>query len=192
MSRHELIEVYLLDLRGLLPADVVDELTDGLIETYDRFRGRGLRPDDAALAALADFGAAGDIVAAFTQITPGRRTARTLLVTGPLLGGCWAIALLTGHAGHWPIPAAARLAFAALLVTVIALLATTARASYLRTRRTAALAATSGLLLLDTTAIIAASALTQAPTWPLLLALAASLTRVCFTAPALRGLMTTR
>jgi hypothetical protein len=192
MSRHELIEVYLLDLRGLLPADVVDELTDGLIETYDRFRGCGLGPDDAALAALADFGAAGDIVTAFTQITPGRRTARTLLATGPLLGGCWAIALLTGDAGHWPIPAAARLAFAALLVTVIALLATTARACYLRARRAAALAGTSGLLLLDTTAIITASALTQAPTWPLLLALAASLTRVCLTAPALRGLLTTR
>jgi hypothetical protein len=44
MSRHELIEIYLLDLRGLLPADVVDELTDGLIETYERFRSRGLNP----------------------------------------------------------------------------------------------------------------------------------------------------
>ena len=35
MASHDLIEAYLAELRRRLPADTVDELADGLIETYD-------------------------------------------------------------------------------------------------------------------------------------------------------------
>lgn len=199
MPRHPLIDAYLRDLADRLPADVADELTDGLLETYDHQRSRGLSPDQAARAALTDFGTTEQIVQAFTRLTPGRRTARTLLATGPLIGICWAVALVTGHAWRWPIPTAARLAFGALLVTAVGTLAFAARGSYPRPRRTAALTGTCGLLLLDGTAITTAltaaiaAAMTAAPppapAWPLLLAIFASLTRVGLTVPALRSLV---
>lgn len=42
MPGHRLIQIYLLDLRKALPAGIVDELTDGLLETYDHHRSQGL------------------------------------------------------------------------------------------------------------------------------------------------------
>ncbi|MGE5285705.1 MAG: permease prefix domain 1-containing protein [Micromonosporaceae bacterium] len=192
MSRHELIDDYVRDLRAALPADVVNELADGLLETYDEFRVSGLTPGEAERAALADFGASSDVVAAFDAITPCRGTARALLASGPLLGGCWALALLTSHVGRWHIPIPARLAFASLLLSVVVLLAMASRASYLHTRRKAALAGTGGVLLLDASAVIATSALAPAPAWPLMLAASASLTRICFITPALRRMLVIR
>ena len=82
--------------------------------------------------------------------------------------------------------------FAISLLSVVALLATAAQASYLHTRRVAALAGSGGLLLLDASAIIAVTALAPTPGWPLLLGITASLTRICLTAPALRRILTTR
>jgi hypothetical protein len=191
MSRNQLIDAYLRDLRAVLPADVLDELTDGLIETYDRLRDRGLAPDDAARAALADFGALHDIVEAFADITPGRRAARMLLATGPLAGTCWALALLTGHAWRWPVPLTGHLAFAALMLMIVATLVTAARATYIHTRRTAAITGTGGLLLLDATAITTALVALDV-TWPLLPALAASLTRTYLSASALHRILSSR
>lgn len=48
---HPLIEAFLADLRRRLPDDVVDELTDGLTETYERHRVGGLAEAAAADAA---------------------------------------------------------------------------------------------------------------------------------------------
>jgi len=189
MAPHHLIDAYLAELRRALPADVADELADGLTETYDHFRDHGLDPDTAARTALADFGAAPDILNAFAQIAPGRRTARALLATGPLAGGCWALALLTGHAWQGPIPTAARLAFAALLLSVVALLVIAVRIDHPYQRRTPAIAGAGGVLLLDCAAVCTAALLISVPTWPLLLAVTASLTRICGTAPALQRLL---
>jgi hypothetical protein len=191
MPHHPLIETYLRHLRETLPADAALELTSGLEDTYDHFRAHGLSTDAAARAALADFGAVADITAAFDQITPGRHAARALLAAGPLFGTCWVAALLTGHARDWPIPVAARIAFAAVLLTVIALLVLTATSSYRHARRAGAtaVAATGGMLLVDLTAVSATALFAPAPTWPLLLAITGSLTRIGLTAPALRTLI---
>src|SRR6266540_1028093 len=148
--------------------------------------------DGLLLAALDDFGTTEEIVAGFAHLVPGRRTARALLASGPLLGGCWAITLLASHAWRWPIPVAGRVGFAALLLGVVAVLAMTARASYRHTRRSAALAGISGLLLLDASAIVAVTVLAPTPQWPLLLGITASLSRICLTAPTLRSLLITR
>jgi len=192
MPQHPLIDAYLLELRGQLPGEVVDELADGLMETYDHLQVGGLAPDQAARAALVDFGTTEEIVAGFAHLVPGRRTARALLASGLLLGGCWAITLLASHAWRWPIPVAGRVGFAALLLGVVAVLAMTARASYRHTRRSAALAGISGLLLLDASAIVAVTVLAPTPQWPLLLGITASLSRICLTAPTLRSLLITR
>jgi hypothetical protein len=192
MPQHPLIDAYLLELRGQLPGEVVDELADGLMETYDHLQAGGLAPDQAARAALVDFGTTEEIVAGFAHLIPGRRTARALLASGPLLGGCWAITLLASHAWRWPIPVAGRVGFAALLLGVVAVLAMAARASYRHTRRSAALAGISGLLLLDASAIVVVTLLAPTPQWPLLLGITASLSRICLTAPTLRSLLIAR
>lgn len=184
MPRHPLIQTYLDDLRTL-PADAVDELTDGLTETYDHHRTRGLAPDDAARAAIAEFGTAPQILAAFDAIAPGRRTARRLLAAGPPVGLAWASALITARAWTWPIPTWAPPLLGALLLTVIALLAAAARS---RRLRHAALPGAGGVILIDALVITGALAAAPVLSWPLLLAILGSLTRAGLTAQALPAL----
>lgn len=185
MSRHPLIETY---LRGLhvLPTEVIDELTDGLIETYDHHRALGSDPDQAARAAIEEFGTAEQILAAFDQIAPGRRVSRRLLATGPFVGLCWSAALIASRAWTWPIPAWTPLVLASALATVIALLLM--GASGRRLHRAAPLGA-GGLVILDTLAISGVLAIAPGISWPLRLAILASLARAYLTArtlPALR------
>lgn len=119
---------------------------------------------------------------------PGRRAARLLLATGPVAAGCWAAALVASRAWDWPVPGAARLAFAAaLLLAVLALLVAAAtRRSYQRTRL--AVIASPVIIALDASAI--ACVLAAAPTLsdPLVIAIAVSLTRIVFTTRVLRRL----
>ena len=104
MASHALIEACLAELGRQLPGDVVDELADGLIETYERQLSRGATPRAAAESAIAEFGDATLIAAAFARHAPARRAALALLVTGPAVGACWGVTLLTGHVWTWPIP----------------------------------------------------------------------------------------
>jgi hypothetical protein len=189
VSDHPLIEAYLRDLRARLPAEEVLELAAGLADTYDDLRARGLDADAAARTALADFGAAKDVTAAFDRITPGRRAARWRRAAGPVLGTCWVVALLTGHAWEWPVTAATRVGFAAILVTAIALLVVTATSSYRHARRAGmtVVAATGGMVLVDVTAVSVVAVSAPALTWPLALAVAASLTRLGLTTRAALG-----
>lgn len=188
MSGHRLIQAYLDELRAL-PAEVVDELADGLIETYDHHRALGHSPGDAARAAIAEFGSADQIVAAFDQITPARRTSRLLLATGPLVGACWGTALLTADVWTWPIPTWAPPALGAALLTVVALLLTGARAAGGRARRTASFAA-GGLALLDSLMISGVAATAPALSWPLRVAILASLARACLAVRTLPRILT--
>ena len=50
-------------------------------------------------------------MAAFTRLSPARHAARRLLAAGPVVGGCWAAALITGRAWTWPVPATVRLLY---------------------------------------------------------------------------------
>jgi hypothetical protein len=168
------------------PRPIADEAADGLIEAYEQHRATGTGDQEAARAALAEFGELRLVVGEYTRQAPGRRAARLLLATGPAAGLCWALALIPARAWTWPVPATARLGFGAALLLTAALLlaAATSRHSYHRTRLTAA-AASPLLLALDATAVAAAALAAPALTPALAVAAAASLSRIAFTAWAL-------
>ncbi len=183
-----LITGYITGLRRKLPGAIADEAADGLTETYDQHLAAGADDQQAARAALADFGDLAMVVGEYTRQAPGRRAARLLLATGPAAGVCWAAALVTSRAWTWPVPPAARLGFGALLMLTVLLLlaAATSRHSYQRTRL--AMLAGPGVIALDATAV--AVALTAAPalTPVLLIAVTVSLARTAVTTRALHRL----
>jgi hypothetical protein len=185
MASHELIETYLGYLSRRLPADAIEELSDGLIETYRHHLSLGSDPAVAARSAVADFGDPVTVVAAFTRQAPGRRAALMMLATGPVVGVCWGATLVAGHAWTWPVAAGVRYAFGLTLLSVVAALvvAGTSRVSYARTR--IAVVGGSGLVVLDLAML--ATVLVAAPAfiWPMAAAILASLARVVLTLRAL-------
>jgi hypothetical protein len=190
MSQASLITDYLSVLSAQLPAPMVEELADGLDETQQHYLTQGLDPDAAAGAAVAEFGEPRVVVAAFTRLSPARHAARRLLAAGPVVGGCWAAALITGRAWTWPVPATARLLFGAGLITVIGLLAAAAFGRrYLSARRAGAVACV-GITVLDGVMLIAVVLAIPVLIWPVILAAAASAARLTFTARALRAVLT--
>ena len=190
MSQASLITDYLSVLSAQLPAPLVEELADGLDETHQHYLTQGLTPDAAASAAVAEFGEPQVIVAAFTRLSPARHAARRLLAAGPVVGGCWAAALITGRAWTWPVPATVRLLIGAALITVIGLLAAAAFGRrYLSARRAGAVACV-GITVLDGVMLIAAVLAIPVLAWPVILAAAASIARLTFTARALRAVLT--
>src|SRR3954470_418374 len=187
MPGHPLIQDYLADLHPL-PAEIVDELTDGLLETYEHHRARGHTPNEAARAAITEFGSATDIIAAFDRITSGRRISRLLLATGPLVGLWWGTALVTARVWTWPIPAWTLLTLGAALVTAIVFLLVAAHASRRRARRTAA-AGAGILVLLDVFAVAGVIAAAPVLPWQLQIALLVSFVRACLSARTLPGIL---
>jgi hypothetical protein len=180
MPGSRLIDDYLAELSAHLPARIVEELADGLDETYRRYLGQGLAPDEAARAGVAEFGEPQDIVAAFTDASRGRRTARRLLAAGPVVGMGWAIALVTARAWTWPVPVAARVLFGAALLTVIGLVAAAAFGRHYRPVCRAAAMACVGTAILD--AVMTGSVLLIAPAlvWPIAVAVVLSAARSGF------------
>ncbi|MGW3247936.1 permease prefix domain 1-containing protein [Streptomyces sp. NPDC001070] len=188
MATPHLIGAYLDALRDRLPADIAAELADGLIASYDDLREQGHAPDAAAKAAIADFGTLEQVTDAFAHIAPGRRLARRLLATGPLVGGCWATVLLTTPTWQ-SIPAVVHAAVPLTLLVVIGLLAVAWRGPYRRIRP-AATAAGTGLVTLDAGALAMLALLAPPLTGPLLLAATASACRLALTLRALPRLRT--
>lgn len=190
MAGHRLIDAAVAALARQLPADAVDELADGLTETYLRHLADGLQPDAAATAAVAEFGEPHLVIAAFVRQSPGRRAARALITSGPVVGGCWVVTLISGHAWGWPVPVPIRLTFGLMLLAVITALglAATTRRSYRRTRL--AVAGGLGLLVVDTAVLAGVVLAPPAYTWPLTVATAASLIRLVLTARTLPRLFT--
>ena len=187
MSQARLITDYLSVLSAQLPAPLVEELADGLDETQQHYLTQGLTPDAAAGAAVAEFGEPQVIVAAFIRLSPARHAARRLLAAGPVVGGCWAAALITGRAWTWPVPATVRLLVGVALITVIGLLAAAAFGRrYLSARRAGAVAC-AGITVLDGVMLIAVVLAIPVLIWPVILAAAASAARLTFTARALRA-----
>jgi fumarate reductase subunit C len=177
-----LIDDYLAGLRRRLPAPIAEEAAAGLLETYEHHLASDVGDQEAARAALAEFGDLSMVASEFTRQAPGRRAARLLLATGPVAAACWAAALTAGRAWTWPVPATARLAFGAvLLLAVLTLLAAaTSQHSYQRTRL--AMLASPVILTLDVTAVAAALLTAPALTWTLGPAVAVSVGRIAFTA----------
>lgn len=184
MAGHPLIDAHVAGLARRLPRAAVDELQDGLSETFDHHLATGLPADAAARAAVSEFGTVDEIVEAFVRQSPGRRAARGLLLTGPLVGACWATALITGRAWTWSLPSPARPVAAVTLLVVVALLlvAATSRRSYRRSRMGAA--AGVGLMVVDAVAVTGVVLLGPAVTVPVLVALSASSVRIVLTARA--------
>jgi hypothetical protein len=189
MAGNDLIEAYLGSLARRLPADTVDELADGLTETHLRHRAAGLDPEAAARAAVAEFGEPDLVVAAFVRQAPGRRAARVLLCSGPIVGVCWAAVLIPAHAERWSVPIALRTVFGLTLLATVALLvlAATAIRSHRRTRLT--VWAGLGLICLDGVGLITIALVAPAFVWPMALAMPASVTRMFFTARAVPRLL---
>lgn len=186
MAKPSVIEDYLSALSAELPAPIVEELADGLAETWQRHLGHGLEPDSAADAALAEFGDPSVILAEFTRLSPARRAARRLLAIGPVVGGCWGIALITGRAWSSPVPVAVRLVLGAALLAVIAALAAAALGRRYRSVGKAGAAGCAGIVAIDAVALITAPLVIADLTLPIVLAMAASLFRIAIAARGLR------
>jgi hypothetical protein len=75
---------------------------------------------------VAEFDDPASVAAAFTTASPARSTARTLLLSGPIVGGAWASVLIARQAWNWPVPVEARIGFRAAVLTAVALLAVAA------------------------------------------------------------------
>ena len=153
MAEPRLISDYLAVLAAELPAPIAEELADGLAETYRSHLRQDLAPDLAAQAAVAEFGDPHVIAAEFTRVNPARHGARRLLLTGPVVGGCWAAVLITTRAWAWPIPIPARVTFGLALLTVIGLLAAAALGTRYRLAARAGIAGCAGIAAIDAIAI---------------------------------------
>jgi hypothetical protein len=185
-----LIADYLDALSRQLPGPIVDELADGLEQTYRRHLGLGLAPETAAEAAVAEFGDPELIAAEFSRSHPARRAARRLLATGPPVGACWAAALITGRAWTWPMPALAGIVPGLALVTVITLLAAAATSTRYRSAGRAGTAGCIGVIVLDASMIIGVTAADPALGRAAVMGMAASAARIGFSARLLRPVLT--
>lgn len=182
MSDPDVVAGYRAELATRLPDRIVDELADGLTDTYTHHLDRGLSRAEAASAALAEFGDPDTVTTAFVNASPSRRTARTLLATGPLVGAAWAAVLLVGHAWAWPVPFVWRLFFGALVLTVAATLASAARAHRYQRARHLTIGGCVGVLVLDVALLAYITTTNPMPmAWPLLLAAPISAARIAFT-----------
>jgi hypothetical protein len=181
VASHQLIDDQLAALASRLPVHTVEELADGLAQTWEHHLATGLPAGDAARAAIAEFGSVDEIVQAFVRAAPGRRLAWLLLATGPAMAACWGGSLVAGHAWTWPVPLAVGAGFGAALLVAVAVLviAATSRRDYRRTR----LGALGGLGVVALDAGMLAAVLLVAPTlaWPMVLAIPASLARIGLT-----------
>ncbi|MGH3386469.1 MAG: permease prefix domain 1-containing protein [Nocardioidaceae bacterium] len=189
MAGHYLIDRYLVTVASGLPPDAVDELSDGLTETFDRHLAEGLDPAEAAEAAIAEFGDPDQITAAFARHAPGRRAATAFLATGPIFGALWGTSLIVGEFWTWPIPSSILVAFATLLlVAVAALVAATSRRAYGYVM--VAAIGCGGLILLDTAMLVGVALAAPTLVWPMALAIPASLARIVMAARAVPRVLT--
>ena len=113
MTSDQVIGAYLSEIAAALPGpgsarrDVVAELRSGLLDATDAHRAAGLPAEQAAEAAIGEFGDPGQIAAAFRPelaTRQARRLALTLVATGPLIGLLWIAAAFTSHFGIQPAP----------------------------------------------------------------------------------------
>ena len=187
--RSETLERYLDTLSGQLSRPVVEELADGLEETWHRYLCLGLPPEVAAAAAVAEFGSPDVIVAEFARAHPGRRAARRLLAAGPAVGLCWTVVLVTGRAWSWPVPVPARIVPGVALVAVVVLLAVAVRGIRYRTVGLAGAAGCIGTAALDAFMITGVLAADPAVRWAAAVAMTASVARLVLSVRLLRPIL---
>jgi hypothetical protein len=181
MAEHELIHDYLTTLARRLPPESVEELADGLEETFEHHLSRGLSPAAAASAAIKEFGPVAQVSAAFAHQSVGRRTALVLLATGPVFAVLWGTTLIGARAWTWQIPLGVGIAFGCALIAVAATLMTVARSNDLAATRLTGPAGVV-LILLDISMLAAVTIAAPTLTWTVALAGPASLVRILVTA----------
>jgi hypothetical protein len=189
VAEHRLIQQYNDVLLAQLPDRLAVEVADGLAEAHANYVREGLSADEAARAAVAEFGDAQDVVDAFTLSSPARRVARRLVVTGPAVGACWAVALVAGHAWSWPVPLLARVLAGATLIAIVVVLARAALGRGYRAVHRAGTAGCLGLAVLDAAAIGLVLAIAPNFGWLVVMAALASATRLTWVAGALRSVL---
>jgi HAAS domain-containing protein len=106
-------------------AAIVAELEDGLWTATIALHASGLPPEEAARAAVAEFGDPRTVAAGFgpeMASATGRRVGLSLLATGPLVGSCWLLlaAATWRWAGQEPPAALGLVAALVGLVLVVA------------------------------------------------------------------------
>lgn len=189
MAEHSLIADYHAALAAGLPAELADEVIDGLIEADAKYRQQGLDAENAARAAITEFGEPSLVVEEFTRVSPAKRIARRLMVTGPVVGLCWGAALIDARAWQWPVPGLIRLVLGAVLAASVIVLVIAVLARRYRRVHRASTVACIGLATLDGLAVTAA--LVGAPRFGWLLGLAAcvSTARLTFVARSFRRVL---
>jgi hypothetical protein len=189
MAEPRVIREYIATVSARLPGSIADELADGLTETYLSCLRDGQAADVAARSAIAEFGDPDVIIAEFTRGNPARRGARRLLATGPVVGACWAAALITGHATAWQVPDAVRVLLGLTLAAVIAVFAVAARGIRYRLTTRTALAGCIGVTGLDLCVITGVLVAAPAVSWITIAAVAASSARITLSTRTLRSLL---
>ncbi|MEU0485326.1 hypothetical protein ABZ260_39870 [Streptosporangium sp. NPDC006013] len=179
MAGHDLITAQLDVLAARLPVQAMEELADGLEEAYELHLDACGDPEQAARAAIAEFGDADMVTAAFLRESPWRRTAIVLLLTGPLMAIAWAVTLLTAGAWTWPLPLPAKILYGAALVTIVCALVAVAREkrAYRRTRLTM-IGSALGLIILDVLMLTVIAVMAPILVWPMAVAVPASAIRI--------------
>ena len=208
-----LIDGYLSEMANALVAPavartaVIREVCDGLLETVASYRERGLPEVEAARAAIAEFGEPRTIAAAFQQelgARQARRSALTLLTSGPIVGIAWLIGVAVSSlppARHhlsgpwWALPVvgvAIAVGIPGLVVAIVATGRTGLRLTLPRNLPTKAVSiASAAAVAADCTMLAIAgvylSMTSASPLLPLAPAVAASLARICLASRAFLG-----
>lgn len=201
-GRPEPVTAYLAMINARIPRrfrsrrTALDELGDGLDDAITKYRAEGLSTDEAVQRAVSESGPPSMIADAFTDVLSAghaRRTVLTLLISGPLIGVTWLAAPASGRPSTMflaQIPPLGPVIFAVIVIGVLTLLVTEAARlrPNLATPRPSRLAAyacacacVGDLLVLGTAVTIAVTTPSQLAGYPLIAAVALSLTRLLIT-----------
>lgn len=186
MADHGLIAAYRHDLLTRLPSQLAEEVCDGLTDAQEEYVRRGLSPDQAAAAAITEFGHPGTVADAFRRASPVLRLARILIATGPVVGGWWAVTLISARAWDWSIPIAAPVLMGLLLAASVVMLATASLTPRYQSLRRVGIAGCFGIAVLDVTVITAAMLLAPDAPWLVTIAICLSAARMTFVLQGLR------
>jgi hypothetical protein len=185
VAGHSLIGAYRQELLERLPADVAEEVASGVEDACQHHLRSCLSPEQAAAAAIAEFGDVSLIVDAFRRASPVWRLARVLIVTGPVVGGWWAAALIVNRAWDWTVPIGARLVAGPLIAASVLLLMTALLTRHYQSLRRAGIAGCLGVATLDAAVITTALALAPGGRWLCAVAACLSAARLTFVARAM-------
>jgi hypothetical protein len=120
--------------------DILAEVGDGLLESYQAYRWDGQRPTVAADSAVTGFGDPHRLAAGFAGTLAGRAAHRVglgLVLTGPAVGAAWVAAFARRTGLDWPAQLAAMTSVVPVLGVALAVAVPAALLAAAGTGRTA-------------------------------------------------------